>query len=61
MGLSDRQVRDLIREGWNSLPLLQEATGIGTDCGKCFSELLRLLAESQPEAKGSSSRNLQTR
>jgi bacterioferritin-associated ferredoxin len=49
MGLSDGKVRDLIRQGWNSLPLLQEATGIGTDCGDCFPELLRLLAEELPE------------
>ena len=50
MGLSDGQVRDLIRQGWNSLPLLQEVTGIGTDCGTCFPELLRLLAEELPDA-----------
>jgi len=60
MGLTDGQVRDLIHEGWNNLPRLQEATGIGTDCGKCFAELLRLLAEEMPEASGSSSTNPHT-
>lgn len=61
MGLTDRQVRNLIREGWNSLPLLQKATGIGTDCGSCFAELLRLLAEEQSESPAASCSNLQKR
>ena len=44
-GLTDGQVRNLIRDGWDSLPLLEAATGIGAECGGCVVELLRLLDE----------------
>lgn len=59
MGLTEGQVRNLIREGWNSLPLLQEVTGIGTDCGTCFPELLRLLAEELPQSSAAPAPKLQ--
>ena len=44
-GLTDGQVRDLIRDGWDSLPLLQAAAGIGGECGGCVVELLHILDE----------------
>ncbi|UCE01915.1 MAG: (2Fe-2S)-binding protein [Candidatus Latescibacterota bacterium] len=44
-GLTEVGIRNLIREGWNSMPLLEAATGVGGDCGGCWQELARLLAE----------------
>ena len=56
-GLTDGQVRDLIRDGWDSLPLLQAAAGIGGECGGCIVELLRLLDEElRPAALASGDR-----
>lgn len=57
-GLTDGQVRNLIHDGWDSLPLLQAAAGIGGECGGCIVELLRLLDEElRPSALASHDRS----
>ncbi len=42
-GLTESQIRDLIRQGWNSMELLEVATGVGAECGGCWEGLLCLL------------------
>lgn len=48
-GLTEARIRDLIRDGWNSMPLLEAATGVGSSCGGCWEELARLLTEELDE------------
>ena len=47
-GLRDGHIRELIQSGWNSIELLEIATGVGRDCGGCWTELARLLDEEAP-------------
>ena len=44
-GLSESQIRDLVRSGWNRIDLLEAATGIGSECGSCWEGLVRVLDE----------------
>lgn len=44
-GLTEGQVREMIQSGWNSIELLEVATGVGADCGGCWEQLARLLDE----------------
>lgn len=43
--VSDRQIRQLVDEGANSLRDIRKATGLGTQCGKCACEARQMVRE----------------
>ena len=43
LGVTDHQIRDAIYEGCCSNRQVREATGVGTQCGKCACEAKKLV------------------
>lgn len=48
-GISDRRVREAVREGADSFEALQAATGVGTCCGACEPTARALVEEALVE------------
>nr|6E6R_A Chain A, Bacterioferritin-associated ferredoxin [Pseudomonas aeruginosa] len=44
-GVTDNQIRDAIYEGCCSYEEVREATGVGTQCGKCASLAKQVVRE----------------
>jgi bacterioferritin-associated ferredoxin len=59
-GLTDAQIRALVRAGWDTLPLLETVCGVGASCGDCRQALAAMLDQetmSRREAASKSSRS----
>jgi len=48
-GVSDRDVRRVVRQGACNLGALQRACRAGGDCGACRPQLRRMLRETEPD------------
>ncbi len=48
-GASDRELRQAVRAGCNSVPDLVRTTGAGSHCGQCKCDLKRIVADARAE------------
>ncbi|MEN0065095.1 MAG: (2Fe-2S)-binding protein [Myxococcota bacterium] len=49
-GTSDRQLREAVRDGCDTVRALAKRTGAGTHCGQCACDLKRIVAEARRHA-----------
>lgn len=49
-GVSDRQIQQLVDAGARSLRDVREATGLGTQCGKCACEARQIVRDALGES-----------
>lgn len=51
-GVSDRTIKEVIREGAATVGQVAEACGAGGDCGSCCGALKQMIAKQRDEAAG---------
>jgi len=55
MGVTDREIKDAVRDGACSVPEVMECTGAGTQCGSCRPSIHEVVSRCAP---GSGRRSL---